>query len=51
MTRKVFTAELVIDQSYTSREAANRLGIGLTTFEYWLKQHRKRNGSAAAAEE
>ena len=42
---------LVIDQKYTPKEAAKRLGIGQSTLDYWVKQHRKRNGSVSAVEE
>lgn len=58
MSRRQFTPEfrrsaiaLVAEQNYTAREAARRLGVGQSTMDYWLKQHRKRNGSVNAAEE
>lgn len=58
MTRRQFTDEfrrsaigLVIDQKYSPKEAARRLGIGQSTLDYWLKQHRKRKGSVSAIEE
>src|SRR5271167_2590539 len=58
MVRRQFTAEfrrsaigLVVDQNYTPSDAAKSLGIGQSTLEYWLKRHRKRNGSVNAAEE
>ena len=58
MARRQFTAEfrrsaigLVVDQNYTPQNAAKSLGIAQTTLDYWLKQHRKRNGSVNAAEE
>ena len=58
MARRQFTAEfrrsavgLVIDQHYTPRDAATRLGIGVSTLKYWLKQHHKLNGSAGAIQE
>jgi transposase len=58
MARRRFTAEfkrsaigLVIEQKYTLAEAAERLGIGKTTLEYWLKRHRQGQGSVSAAEE
>jgi len=58
MARRQFTPEfrrsaiaLVVDQNYTPRDAAQRLGVGQSTLDYWLKQHRKRNGSVGAAEE
>lgn len=58
MARRQFSAEfrhsaigLVIDQNYTAQAAAKNLGIGQSTLDYWLKQHRKRNGSVNAAEE
>jgi transposase len=58
MSRRQFTPEfrrsaiaLVTEQKYTPKEAAKSLGIGQTTLDYWLKQHRKRNGSVNAAEE
>ena len=58
MARRIFTDEfkrsavgLVVDQNYTPQDAAKRLGIGLGTLAYWLKRHRKLNGSVNAAEE
>ncbi len=58
MARRQFTAEfrrsaigLATDQNYTPQAAAKSLGIGQSTLDYWLKQHRKRNGSVNAAEE
>lgn len=58
MARKQFTAEfrrsaigLVVDQNYSPLEAARSLGVSSGTLLYWLKQHRKRNGSVNAAEE
>jgi transposase len=58
MSRRQYTAEfkrsaieLVVDQNYTPSAAANSLGIDRATMEYWLKDHRKRNGSVNAAEE
>ena len=58
MTRRQFTDEfrrsaigLVLEQKYTAKEAAQRLGVGQSTLDYWLKQHRKRHGSVSAVEE
>jgi transposase len=58
MARRQFTAEfrrsaigLVVDQNYTPQDAARRLGVGQSTLDYWLKQHRKRNGAIGAVEE
>lgn len=56
--KRQYTAEfkrsavaLVTEQNYSSQQAAKNLGIGQSTLDYWLKQHRKRNGSLNAAEE
>lgn len=58
MPRRRFTEEfkrsavdLVTQENYSPPEAAKRLGIGLGTLEYWLKQHRRRSGAVNAAQE
>jgi transposase len=58
MARKQYTAEfrrsavaLVTEQNYTAQAAAKNLGIGKSTFDYWLKQSRKPNGSVNAGQE
>ncbi len=38
-------AQLVVDQNYTAKEAANAVGVGLSTIAKWAKQLRQeRNG-------
>jgi transposase len=58
MPRRTFTHEfkrsaiaLVVEQNYTPQQAAQNLGIGASTLEYWLRQHRKHHGSVNAAED
>lgn len=48
MGRRVFTIEfkheaasLVVDQNYTTKEAAAAVGIGLSTMERWVSQLRQ----------
>jgi len=35
------SAQLVVDQNYTAREAASAVGIGLSTMGKWVSQLRK----------
>jgi transposase len=58
MKRRIFTAEfkrsavaLVIDQNYTRQQAAENLGIGMSTLDNWLFQHRRSNGLAHTDEQ
>ncbi|MCS5708806.1 IS3 family transposase [Candidatus Berkiella cookevillensis] len=48
MGRRAFTPEfrnesasLVLDEGYTAKEAANTVGIGLSTMERWVSQLKK----------
>ena len=54
MARRRFTPEfkrsavaLVVEQNYTRQQAAQNLGIGVATLDYWLQKHRKLNGAAS----
>ncbi len=58
MARRGFAPEfrrsavsLVVEENYSPKEAAERPGVGQGTLEYWVKQHRKRNGTVNASEE
>jgi len=58
MARRVFAPEfrrsavsLVVEQNYSMKDAAGRLGVNVGTLEYWVKQHRKRNGTVSVTEE
>ena len=42
---------LVVEQKYTRPQAAQNLGISLGALDNWLREHRKKNGSASAVEE
>jgi len=53
MKRGTFMAEfkrsavaLVIEKDYTRHQAAENLGIGISTLDNWLYQHRQSNGAA-----
>ncbi|MFQ6371526.1 transposase, partial [Shewanella sp. YIC-542] len=35
------TAQLVVDQGYTNREAAEAMGVGYSTLGKWVKQLRE----------
>lgn len=37
---KVETAQLVLDQGYTAREAADAMGVGLSTIGKWVQKLR-----------
>jgi len=43
--------DMVAKQDYTSKQAAQSLGIGQSTLDYWLKRHRQRDGSVSVVEE
>ena len=53
-TRRTFTpefkleaAQLVVDQSYSIREAANAMNVGKSTMDKWVRQLKsERNGTA-----
>ena len=56
-TRRTFSAEfklesaqLVLDQNYSIREAATAVGVGLSTMDRWVRQLREeRNGQTPKA--
>ena len=58
MARQTYAAEfrasavsLVINQNYSVKQAAESLGVKVATLQFWLKQHRKHNGSLSSSEE
>jgi transposase len=58
MKQRAFNAEfkrsavaLVLEQKYTRKQAADSLGIGLSTLDYWLQKHRESNGAALSDEQ
>ena len=58
MKRRKFTAEfkrsavaLVLEQNCTRQQAATNLGIGVSTLDTWLLQHRRTNGVAHTDEQ
>ena len=58
MRGRRFTAEfkrsavaLVLEQNYTRQQAADNLGIGLSTLDNWLLQHRRSDGAAHTDEQ
>ncbi len=47
---KLESAQLVVDQGYTHKEAAEAMGVGLSTMNKWVKQLRdERNGKTPKA--
>lgn len=38
---KLESAQLVVDQGYTVKAAAEAVGVGKSTLEYWIRQLRK----------
>lgn len=38
---KLESAQLVLDQGYKLKEAAESVGVGKSTLEYWIRQLRK----------
>lgn len=43
-------AQLVVDQNYTVREAANAMSVGYSTMDRWVRQLRQeRNGETSKA--
>lgn len=43
-------AQLVVDQNYTVRQAADAMGVGYSTMDTWARQLRKeRNGETSKA--
>ena len=58
MARRRFTEEfrqaavdLVLRESYSMKAAGERLGVGASTLEYWVKAHQARHGAIGKAEE
>lgn len=58
MKRRIFTAEfkrsavaLILEQNYSRQQAADNLGIGVSTLDNWLHQHRRTNGAAHTDEQ
>lgn len=56
MTRKQFTpefrqevAELVVNKSYSIREAAEAMGVGKTTVDKWARKLRKERGGEVSS--
>lgn len=44
------SAQLVVDQNYTVRDAADAMGVGKSTMDKWVRQLRsERNGQAPQA--
>ena len=47
---KLESAQLVLDQHYSIREAATAVGVGLSTMDRWVRQLRQeRNGQTPKA--
>ncbi len=38
---KLESAQLVVDQNYSIKDAAEAVGVGKSTLEYWVRQLRK----------
>lgn len=48
---KASAVRLVLEQGMSAREAAGNLGVKLSTLLFWIKQHRRGQGSARAQED
>ena len=47
---KLEAAQLVVDQNYSVREAAEAMGVGKSTMDKWVRQLREeRNGTSPSA--
>lgn len=47
---KLESAQLVVDQNYTVKAAAEAIGVGQSTLEYWIRQLRQeRQGQTPTA--
>ncbi|MCK6474226.1 MAG: transposase [Bryobacteraceae bacterium] len=56
--KRTYTAEfrasavaLVLEEKYSFKDAASRLGINVQTLRYWVKLHRKKEGVKAPQQE